>query len=99
MSEVTDNALLGKRALDRAAQLRLDALQIEREAVRDALVRSNGYERRAAVLLEIGRDALRTMLRRFPDLATLGSTLRVASGGFPREGNPDLRKAATQGPK
>jgi DNA-binding NtrC family response regulator len=100
MAEDTDNLLLGPRAFERAAQLRADANDIEEAAVYAALEETQGSESRAAALLGISRDTLHAMLRRrLPSLANFARQLRTASGGHAGGGNPNLRKAATPGPK
>jgi len=97
MSEATDKPLLGQAALARVAELRKEARLLECATVREALIKANGSERGAAKLLDVGRDVFRAAMQRHPELPPLARTLRVASGGHPGGGNPNLRKATTQG--
>jgi DNA-binding NtrC family response regulator len=83
-----ESALSPRQALRRAATLRREALRTEAQALRRALQESAGFERRAVVLLGIGRTTLRYMLEtRHQAVQVFAAALRTSAGytrGKPR---------------
>lgn len=77
-----------KAELHRAQELRDEANKVERAAIREALVQSQGMPSRAAALLGINKNSLLTMLRRqHSDLGHEARTMRKQAGY--RGGNPN----------
>ena len=99
MSEVVGIKLMGREALAHVAQLRAEATRVEREAIVDALERTEGSERRAGEILGLDRDAIHALLRRrYPDLAALAGDMRTRVRGHAGGGRPRRGSAATSDP-